>query len=97
LVVRERVGETGIREGGEVFSASETIGENGIKYYQFEYTIKTANWYRRNVAVFAQNKNTGDVYTFVAQCPVERWDGMGEKFRKSANSFRVFTPKPPSF
>lgn len=81
----------------KLFSASETIGENGIKYYQFEYTIKTANWYRRNVAVFAQNKNTGDVYTFVAQCPVERWDGMGEKFRKSANSFRVFTPKPPSF
>ena len=81
----------------KLFSASETIGENGIKYYQFEYTIKTAKWYRRNVAVFAQNKNTGDVYTFVAQCPVERWDGMGEKFRKSANSFRVFTPKPPSF
>ena len=81
----------------KLFSASETIGENGIKYYQFEYTVKTANWYRRNVAVFAQNKNTGDVYTFVAQCPVERWDGMGEKFRKSANSFRVFTPKPPSF
>ena len=81
----------------KLFSASETIGENGIKYYQFEYTIKTANWYRRNVAVFAQNRNTGDVYTFVAQCPVERWDGMGEKFRKSANSFRVFTPKPPSF
>ena len=81
----------------KLFSASETIGENGIKYYQFEYTIKTANWYRRNVAVFAQNKKTGDVYTFVAQCPVERWDGMGEKFRKSANSFRVFTPKPPSF
>ena len=81
----------------KLFSASETIGEDGIKYYQFEYTIKTANWYRRNVAVFAQNKNTGDVYTFVAQCPVERWDGMGEKFRKSANSFRVFTPKPPSF
>ena len=81
----------------KLFSASETIGEDGIKYYQFEYTIKTANWYRRNVAVFAQNKKTGDVYTFVAQCPVERWDGMGEKFRKSANSFRVFTPKPPSF
>ena len=81
----------------KLFSASETIGENGIKYYQFEYTIKTANWYRRNVAVFAQNEITGDVYTFVAQCPVERWDGMGEKFRKSANSFRVFTPKPPSF
>ena len=81
----------------KLFSASETIGENGIKYYQFEYTIKTVNWYRRNVAVFAQNKKTGDVYTFVAQCPVERWDGMGEKFRKSANSFRVFTPKPPSF
>ena len=81
----------------KLFSASETIGEDGIKYYQFEYTIKTANWYRRNVAVFAQNKKTGDVYTFVAQCPVERWDGMGEKFRKSANSFRVFMPKPPSF
>ena len=81
----------------KLYSASETVGENGIKYYQFEYTIKTANWYRRNVAVFAQNKKTGDVYTFVAQCPVERWDEMGVKFRKSANSFRVFTPKPPSF
>ena len=82
----------------KLFSASEDDRErNGIKYYQFEYTIKTANWYRRNVAVFAQNKNTGDVYTFVAQCPVERWDGMGEKFRKSANSFRVYAENRRAF
>ncbi len=77
-------------------SAGETV-KNGITYFQFEYTIKTVNWYRRNVSVFAQNKKTGDVYTFVAQCPIERWDDMGEKFRTSANSFRVFPPKPPSF
>ena len=77
-------------------SAGETV-KNGITYFQFEYTIKTVNWYRRNVSVFAQNKKTGDVYTFVAQCPIERWDDMGEKFRTSANSFRIFPPKPPSF
>ena len=77
-------------------SAGETV-KNGITYFQFEYTIKTVNWYRRNVSVFAQNKKTGDVYTFVAQCPIERWDDMGEKFRMSANSFRIFPLKPPSF
>ena len=77
-------------------SAGETV-KNGITYFQFEYTIKTVNWYRRNVSVFAQNKKTGDVYTFVAQCPIE--DGMTwvRNSVRRAISFRIFPLKPPSF
>lgn len=77
--------------------AAEEREIDGVVYYEFEYTIRSANWFRRNIAVFAQNKKTGDIYSYVAQAPMDRWDAIGEKFKKSSQSFRVFQPKPPSF
>ena len=64
--------------------------EEGRTYYTFEYTIKTATWYRHNMAVFAEFG--GKLYTMVAQVPQTEWPKREASFRAVADSFRLFVP-----
>ena len=70
--------------------SSGSSGGTGTKYYTFEYTIKTDDWYRHNIAVFAELG--GKLYTMVCQVPEADWKGREAAFRKTAESFRVFVP-----
>ena len=70
--------------------SSGSSGGTGTKYYTFEYTIKTDDWYRHNIAVFAELG--GKLYTMVCKVPEADWKGREAAFRRTAESFRVFVP-----
>jgi hypothetical protein len=84
----------GTGKTAELYDAYTTAGPSGggkgVKYYTFEYTIRTESWYRHNVAVFAEFG--GRLYTLVAQVPETRWKTREADFGNIARSFRVFVP-----
>ena len=84
VLAKEGSGKT-----GELVNASARRDGNAT-YYTFEYTIRTSDWFRHNVAVFVTRGST--LYTFVAQVPETRWPEMREAFYFMADSFRVFAP-----
>lgn len=69
---------------------ASTRRDGNATYYTFEYTIRTSEWFRHNVAVFVTRGST--LYTFVAQVPETRWPERREAFYFMADSFRVFVP-----
>lgn len=79
----------GSGKSGELVNAS-TRRDGNATYYTFEYTIRTSEWFRHNVAVFVTRGST--LYTFVAQVPETRWPERREAFYFMADSFRVFVP-----
>lgn len=84
VLAKEGSGKT-----GELVNAS-TRRDGNTTYYTFEYTIRTSDWFRHNVAVFVTRGST--LYTFVAQVPETRWPESREAFYFMADSFRVFVP-----
>ncbi|GAQ82276.1 psbP family protein [Klebsormidium nitens] len=62
------------------------------KYYTLEYTVRTSEWYRHNVSVYATQND--QLYSINVMCPEAEWERRKEQLRTTAASFRVTKSLP---
>lgn len=62
------------------------------KYYTLEYTVRTNEWYRHNVSVYATQND--QLYSINVMCPESDWERRKEQLRTTAASFRVTKSLP---
>jgi photosystem II oxygen-evolving enhancer protein 2 len=84
VIAREGSGKT-----AELLAAeSSPEGE----YYTLEYTVRTTEWYRHNVSVYATQDN--QLYSINVMCPENLWAERRDQLRTTASSFRLTRSLP---
>ncbi|CAL8464210.1 g3745 [Coccomyxa elongata] len=75
----------------ELINAYERRDESGQLYYTMEFTVRSPNFFRHNLSVYAARD--GLLYTLNGQCQDVRWPDLQADMRVAAESFRVSAPK----
>lgn len=61
--------------------------DGGKTYYQFEFTAQNARYTRHSLVSAAINN--GKYYIFVTSANERRWNIMGDRLKKVADSFKL--------
>lgn len=70
-----------------LLAAESRHDATGQLYYNLEYTVKSPDFFRHNISVYAARD--GLLYTFNSQCPEDRWLSERVNLSTAANSFRL--------
>ncbi|KAL3134028.1 Thylakoid-anchored PsbP-like protein [Trebouxia sp. C0010 RCD-2024] len=68
-------------------SAQSRYDDIGQLYYNLEYTVKSPDFFRHNISVYAARN--GMLYTFNSQCPEDKWATEKTKLAVAAQSFSL--------
>ncbi|KAA6421967.1 MAG: photosystem II reaction center family [Trebouxia sp. A1-2] len=71
----------------KLLAAESRHDDTGQLYYNLEYTVKSPQFFRHNLSVYAARD--GLLYTLNAQCPEDKWTTEKDKLTVAAKSFAL--------